>query len=164
MKRLLIIRHGKSSWDHPGLRDIQRPLKGRGRRDGAVMGAVLVAKGIQADLVLSSPAVRANSTAQIISKAIGYPETSIEIEESFYFSGIDAIVRRVQQVPDEVNTLFIFGHNPDFTSLANHFTSPHIVNLPTTGVVAIDFTVESWKDIDPSNARRAFFEVPKNHR
>ena len=164
MKKLYIIRHGKSSWDFPHLKDIDRPLKKRGIKDAHLMGKLFKNKHIQPELIVSSPAVRAHEAAKIIAGEIGYPETKIAENDRLYFSGVSGILDVVKRTADDVNSLFIFGHNPDFTSLANCFSENYIDNVPTCGTVCVNFEIESWKEVTSSNGSVEFFEFPSKHR
>ncbi|NNC93945.1 MAG: histidine phosphatase family protein [Chitinophagales bacterium] len=164
MRKLFLIRHGKSSWDNPKLSDKDRPLKKRGRRDGLIIAKVLKEMHIQPDLIVSSPANRAFSSAMIIADEIGYPQEKIEKNEDLYFSGINSIYEVIRDIDDKHSKVFIFGHNPDFTSFANQFSDDYIDNVPTTGVVGIEFNVNSWKKIDGDNGSLIMFEFPSRYR
>ncbi len=164
MKQFFLIRHGKSSWDEPALSDTERPLKKRGKKDVAVMGKFLRKQNIQPDVIISSPAERALATAKIIAEQTGYEEQKISISEEIYFEGIESILKAVRKMDDKHSLIFVFGHNPDFTELVNHYSEKTIDNLPTSGVAGITFNVKSWKEITGTNGKLTFFEVPKNHR
>ena len=164
MKRLILIRHGKSSWDYPELSDQERPLKKRGQKDGVIIGKLLKSKGILPDLVVSSPATRAYSTAKIIADALDYPLQNIQLNDHLYFSGTSTIMNMVSETDDQHHTLFIFGHNPDFTELANVFSKEHIYNVPTTGVVGVEFNVEHWRDIDADSGSAFLFDKASNYK
>ena len=164
MKRLVLIRHGKSSWDYPDLCDQQRPLKKRGRNDGVIMGSQLKKKGIFPDLMISSPANRAHSTSKLIAHELNYPLENIQISDHLYFSGTSIMLNMVSQTDDRIDTLFIFGHNPDFTSMVNVFSSETIYNVPTTGVVGIDFDVSRWTEINADNGKTFLFDKPSNYK
>ena len=164
MKRLVLIRHGKSSWDFPELSDQERPLKKRGRNDGAIIGEQLKSKNILPDLMISSPANRAHSTAKLIAHALSYPLEKIRVNDHLYFSGTSTILNMVSETDDANQTVFIFGHNPDFTSFANVFSKQSIYNVPTTGVVGIDFDVERWSQINSDNGQVFIFDFPSNYK
>ena len=164
MKRLLLIRHGKSSWEHPELSDQQRPLKKRGRNDGVIMGKQLKAKSIIPDLMISSPANRAHSTAKIIANELDFPLQHIEVNDNLYFSGTSTILNTVSGTDDQYHTVFIFGHNPDFTEIANVFSTESIYNVPTTGVFGVDFNVDKWSEINIDSGQVFLFDFPSNHK
>ncbi len=121
MKTLILVRHAKSSWAYPHLSDFDRPLNGRGKRDAPRMGRYLAERGIHADLIVSSPANRAITTARTIQEYQVSPKPRIVEERSLYHASAATILRVVQAQPDDVNSLMIFGHNPGFTDCANQF-------------------------------------------
>jgi phosphohistidine phosphatase len=121
MKTLVLVRHAKSSWDNPGLSDFERKLNKRGVRDAPYMGKVVKEKGIQPDLIVSSPAVRALTTAKFFAHALDYSEDQIDKRESIYTSGPRQILTIINHLDDELNTIMLFGHNPDLTTLFSLF-------------------------------------------
>ncbi|MBN1153788.1 histidine phosphatase family protein [candidate division KSB1 bacterium] len=160
MKRLILVRHAKSSWQNPDLEDIDRPLKKRGERDAPMMGQRLRSLQIKPDLLISSPAVRAMTTAQMIAEQIGYPVRKIATERSLYGSGWNEIMNTLTHTDDEFNEIMLFGHNPDFTTLASRLCA-FSETIPTCGVVCIDLNVASWKHIEEGCGKLAFFDYPK---
>jgi phosphohistidine phosphatase len=161
MRTLFIIRHAKSSWDHPGLRDFDRPLNGRGLHDAPKMAAFLRAKGIQPDLLLSSPAKRALTTALFFAKEYDLPETEIARREDIYEASVQDLLLLISSLPDAANTVFLFGHNPTLTDLANQFTEDYISNIPTCGIVRVDTTALSWDKMYEGNSRVVAKYFPK---
>ncbi len=164
MKNLLIIRHAKSSWDNPAWGDLERPLNARGKRDAPLMGRLLRERGVLPDLILSSPAKRARKTAMRIAEAVGYPEDLISIEPAIYMQGVRALLDLIAKLPDSVKRALIVGHNPDFTEFVELLTRERIGNLPTCGLVSVEFAVDDWRAVAPGNGRMAFFDYPKRHR
>ena len=164
MKRLFLIRHAKSSWDEPDVADIDRPLNNRGKRDAPVMGERLKKEHkAKPDLILSSPAKRALRTAKIIAKEIDYPEGKIEIKDSLYGSGVQAMLNIIQYLDGSLNEVMLFGHNPDLTSLANFLSNYEVENIPTCGVFCVDFEIKSWKHVEGGKGMFKFFDYPKKH-
>ena len=139
MKTLYLIRHAKSSWKLSNLSDFDRPLKKRGISDAPLMGSVLKQKGVKPDLMVSSPANRAISTAKLVAKELGYPQMEIEQNKGIYHAYITDLLKIVQSIDDKHNTVCLFGHNPGFTDLANFLTGTTIFNVPTSGVCGITF-------------------------
>ncbi len=163
MKKLYLARHAKSSWDYPELNDFERPLNKRGNRDAPLMGKILKEMDFNPDLILSSPALRAYSTARIIAEEIDYPLEKIETSEMLYEYGTKEAINLIQSVNDGVSSLIIFGHNPTLTQLNNYFCNNHIGNIPTCGISAIEFNVDSWRKIEHESGSHLFFEFPKKH-
>lgn len=161
MKTLIICRHAKSAWDNPLLRDHQRPLADRGLRDAPVMAKRLVKKKIFPDHILSSDAVRAFQTAKIIAEEIGYRIEEIETSHELYLASAGGILKKIKSMPEHVNTLFVFGHNPGLNDLVD-MLGGSIPNLPTSGQFGFQFAADKWAHVSPENAEVWFFDFPKN--
>lgn len=159
-KNLIIIRHGKSSWDYPSVSDFDRPLKDRGISDAHEMAGRLLQKDILPDLIFSSPALRALSTAMIFCREFKFPAEEIKIHENLYLAEADEILLIVKSASDSANSIMIFGHNPGFTDLVNLLSSLNIENLPTCGLAVLKFNTESWKTIGRSCLRSEFIDFP----
>lgn len=152
MRTLFLIRHAKSSWDNPGLRDLNRPLNDRGLRDAPRMARLLVDFGIQPDLLVSSPAKRAYCTAQFFAEAYGLAQEKIvKIPEIYEAMPLD-ILKVISELPEAARTVCLFGHNPTFTEVANIFSGNNIDNVPTCGIVHIESHSPSWKEFYEGNS------------
>ncbi len=163
MKTLVIIRHSKSDWSDPHITDIERPLNKRGKRDAPFMAKLLKEKNVFPDLILTSPAERALQTVKYFVDVFNYDKSKIVVREEIYTMGSAAIRKLLSQIDDLHNTVFLFGHNPDLTSLANQLMDMFIENIPTTGIVCIDFDFDTWKEILTSKGKLRFFEYPKKY-
>ncbi|WP_299439478.1 histidine phosphatase family protein [uncultured Aquimarina sp.] len=146
MKTLYIIRHAKSSWEFD-LQDHERPLNNRGLRDADLVGKNLKTLIKPVDKVLSSDAERAKTTAKIILDNLDLDDDIFSLESKLYDFNGHQVIEVIKSCDEDVNTLMIFGHNHAFTSIANLYGSEVIDNLPTAGVVGIQFDVNNWKDI-----------------
>lgn len=164
MKHLLIIRHAKSSWDEPALTDFDRPLNGRGRHDAPLMGQVIASRGIRPERILSSAARRARQTAKRIARELGVDPADIELREDLYLAEAGALQALLQTLDDRWNQVFLVGHNPGLTDLANQLCDAGIGNIPTCGIVAINFDVSSWSHLMAGSGRLVFFDFPKQYR
>jgi len=161
MKTLYLIRHAKSDWSDETLSDFDRPLNKRGMKDAPLMGSHLTDKGIRPDLIISSPALRAKTTALTIAQALSYPLESIRYDHDLYASDPETILSIIRAVSDDIDTLFVFGHNPEFTECANLITGGDINNIPTCGVVEMRLIKEGWKSIGENSAELRGFDFPK---
>ena len=161
MKQLFLVRHAKSSWKYPELSDFERPLNKRGKRDAPNMGQLLKRLGILPDLILSSPAVRAKKTAKILSKEMGYPTDHIDWRQEIYHAGQSQLLSIVRSVDDKHQSLMLVGHNPGFTWFSNQLTGHYLENIPTCGVVSINFSLNSWSDVDYEQGKFLSFDYPK---
>ena len=163
MKYLFLTRHAKSSWSNSGLTDIDRPLNTRGKRAAPFMGRLIVDKGEKPELLISSPANRALSTAKIFGEAMGLVENDIIIDRTIYGADAKQLLELVQDQVDLYKSIMLFGHNPTFTLFVNLLTGSNIINVVTCGVVRIDFEFSSWTDIDFGSGRLAYYEYPKKY-
>lgn len=162
MKKLYLIRHAKSSWDDPSLPDFDRPLNDRGARDAPRMGKRLRKQGIAPDLMVSSTAVRASKTALAIADVIRYPPTRIRMQDELYHASPSEILHEVQKTADDVQTLFLFGHNPGLTDFASRIGKTSIDNIVTCGVYALQLDVKRWKEVKlDGKAKLLFYDYPK---
>ena len=162
MKTLYLVRHAKSSWDNPGLRDFDRPLNGRGIHDAPRMGVWLKEQNITPDLILSSPAKRAVTTARLLLKGLGLEDDIIQTDERIYLASPDGMLKLISELDMHANHLFLVGHNPGHTDLANRLSEVHIDNLPTAAIFAVSFDINRWSELKPRAGRFLFFQSPKN--
>ncbi len=164
MKRLYIIRHAKSSRDDPVLKDVDRPLNNRGRRDAPKMAAIFKQEFGKPDSMISSPAVRAFTTCKIFSEELNYPINAITINEDIYGASVDSMLRMINRFDNKWDSVCLFGHNPTFTYLAEQLADINIGNLPTCGIVGIEFGVEIWAAVSLNSGDQFYYDYPKNHR
>lgn len=164
MKRIFMVRHAKSSWDDPSLRDIDRPLSKRGRRDAPFMAKLMVDGQPKPDALISSPARRAFDTARQFAKAWGWNKEDIMRDPEIYEAYHMDLLALIQRLEDAWDTVFIFGHNPAFTDFVNLFSGGgHIDNIPTCGIVALESTADAWKSFSTENSRVVQFYYPKQY-
>jgi phosphohistidine phosphatase len=161
MKKLYLIRHAKSNWSNPNLDDFDRPLNKRGKKNAPFMGKVLAIKGIHPDLIISSPSYRARETTQYIIKKLNF-KNEIMYNEYLYESSLKTIIEIVNFIDDSHEIVFIIGHNPALNMLAFYLTDFN-QNLPTCGIVQIEFTCQSWREINKKNAKFVSFDYPKKN-
>ncbi|MDF9393229.1 MULTISPECIES: SixA phosphatase family protein [Methylococcus] len=163
MKELLLIRHAKSAWDDASLSDRDRPLNERGKRDAPFMGSLLRFRGVEPDYMVSSPARRARKTARLIASEVGYDKDAIVIADELYLGGRRAIVRLVQALDDKNGRVYMIGHNPDLSEAASCLSGESLGEMPTCGIVAIEFPVDRWSHVMEGAGRLKFFDYPKKH-
>jgi phosphohistidine phosphatase len=164
VKTLYIIRHAKSSWADPNQDDFDRSLNDRGKRDAPRMGKRLKEKDVHPDLMLTSPAKRAFSTAKRIGKVLKYNKDKIKADKRLYHADEETILSVVRELKDKLTTVMVFGHNPGLTDFVNSFQSGEldIDNIPTCGIVAFELNIESWKDAAWGKGKILFFDYPKS--
>lgn len=161
MKTLYIVRHGKSSWDYEQVDDIDRPLNERGISDGYKMARRVLKKKMIPELIISSNACRALHTATIFHRVLNMYPGSFMIDSSVYLAGIDQILNVIYGTDDSIDSLMIFGHNPGFTDIANYLSRLDISNVPTTGLVKLDFDIKKWTDVSRNILVAEEFDFPK---
>ena len=164
MKTLTIVRHAKSSWDHPGLNDRERPLNKRGEHDAPLMGQRVLEHGIRPSLIISSPATRAWATARIIAAAISYPLEFLQREKALYHASVDTLLNVIVAQDTGFNSLMIVGHNPGLTDFANYLSPGLTNNLPTAGVVSVEFDRDDWDLFARPPTELLLYDYPKKHR
>jgi phosphohistidine phosphatase len=163
MKFLYLLRHAKSSWAEPGLSDRQRPLNKRGLRDAPMMGKRFRERGERLQRVVSSPAVRAHTTAGLFAEAGGFPAIEIAHEENLYFLGNRSIENVILDQDDQQEILMLVFHNPDITYFTNSLDYDfRIDNIPTCGLVKMNCDIAQWSEWSPDNTTFEYFDFPKN--
>ena len=160
MKTLFLIRHAKSSWDNTALPDKDRPLDDRGKRDAPKMGKRLQERDVKPDMILSSPAIRALTTAEIIAKKLDYKLKDIVVDDRLYAGQADDLLDVIHELGDKLERVMLFGHNPELTELA-HRLSSEIARMPTCAVAEFTFDAKSWSDIGKAKPARVALDYPK---
>ncbi|MCB0284006.1 MAG: histidine phosphatase family protein [Calditrichaeota bacterium] len=164
MKKVYIMRHAKSSWDHPNLSDYERPLNNRGLADAPMMGEIFKKLDIKPELIISSSAKRAITTARIVAEKMGYPPDKIMQEKKIYTEADKGILKIINRVDNRLQSVMIVGHNPILTSLVNKLSDYGLSNLPTAAMAAIEFDVDVWQAIAPGVGKVVYFEYPKKYK
>ncbi len=163
MKKLFLIRHAKSSWEDHILSDHDRPLSDRGRKDAPIVADILKSKNVLPDLILSSTARRALKTAKILSTILNYPIENIVTDSTIYEATTQNLLDVICKIDEAHKTVFLFGHNPAITVLANLLGDKFIDNMPTCAVAELELTVNSWKNIEADCGKLISFEYPKKY-
>jgi phosphohistidine phosphatase len=162
VKRLILLRHAKSSWSDSSLADAERPLSARGERDAPRMGDRLHERGTRPDLMIASPAVRTRRTAKLVARALGYPEGEIRLEPALYLASPETILEVVAEA-GPTNSLMVVGHNPGLTTLVHRLLPDlGLDDLPTTGAVALDLETDGWTNLLDATRRLVYYDYPKN--
>ena len=161
MKRtLFLIRHAKSSWDGVALPDKERPLADRGKRDAPMMGKRLARRQVKPDLILSSPARRALSTAEIIANELDYRAKDIVVDDRLYATEPEILLRVICELSDKLKCVMLVGHNPELTDLA-HRLSNDITLMQTCAVAEFTFDSKSWSTIGAVKPAEVALDYPK---
>ena len=161
MKHIIVVRHAKSvpyGYDD----DFHRDLMERGIHDAEKISSRLKETGIIPDLVIASPATRTMHTANIFCQGLGYDLKTIRQERDFYdVVTTQDFIALIQQLPEDVQTVFIFGHNPAVYYLVDNLVKHFIADMPTCSTVGIDFPVDRWGEVAAQGGKVAFQYIPK---
>lgn len=163
MKRIYLVRHAKSDKGNPFLKDIDRPLNERGYKDAYFMSSLMFKEKQVPDVLLSSPAIRAYSTALIFFNRFGLGIEKLILNEGLYEEDTENYIDGITSLSNNYNSVMLFAHNPTITEVANLLSDQSIHDFPTCGISCIDFDITNWKEISGKRGRQQFFEFPKNH-
>jgi phosphohistidine phosphatase len=160
MRYIYLVRHAKSSWKDKLLSDRQRPLNKRGKENAPMMAERLKERDGIPELIVSSPAKRAQMTANTLAAVIGYDSEQITTDERLYFQDMDGILEVIQDTPETANSVMIVGHNPDMTDLLNLLAGHVTGNMPTCAIATI-LIKGKWKDVRLGMADLVDYDFPK---
>jgi len=163
MKTLFLIRHAKSSWSVPNTSDFERSISKKGKKDINTIGSYLSLIGVKPQLILSSCALRAQQTTDLLAEKISFKGEKYYLQE-LYLTGLNAIKEIIHIQDDSVDSIFLIGHNPQLHELANSIIDEHISKFPSLGVIAIDFDIECWSEIENIKGQIDFFIFPKQFK
>ena len=164
MKTLYIVRHAKSDWGHEGLKDIDRPLNSRGYGDAYLMSKKFLKEHGSPELMVSSTAIRAISTAMIFARNFSYHENEILILQHIYEVAAGTLKKVITEFDNTKNKIMLFGHNPGMTNLFNDVSDSYIDNIPTCGMIGIEFDSNSWKTVFSEKGKTIFSDFPKEFK
>ena len=156
MKKLILVRHGKSSWDLP-LNDIDRPLIPKGIKAVQKVSSNSIPFLPDTFIMWSSIAKRAKETAHIFAKTISYPIENIIFKEDLYTFDENQLLKVIQSDRSDFDTIILFGHNAAITNFVNKFGDISIDNVPTSGFVAIQFDSDNWQEIKKGKTIKTIF-------
>lgn len=167
MRRLILFRHAKAIRATPGMRDLDRPLDDRGRGDAHIIGAYLARHRFTPNRVVISPSVRTRETWDQAATSFRLPAATED--DRIYEATPEDILAVIAEVPAEVETLLLVGHNPGLHQLARILIASGDIDhrerlteeLPTSGLVVIDFAVNAWSKVHPQGGRLERFVSPR---
>jgi phosphohistidine phosphatase len=160
MRKLLIMRHAKSSWDNPDISDFDRPLNQRGLQAAPFMGNQIYKNGLIPDLIVSSTAKRAKQTAILVRESAGV-ETKIEFEEKIYEASPTTLLYVVAELSDKHESVMLVGHNPGMEGFIRILTG-EIHQMPTAALAQISLNIEKWNDISINCGQLELLIRPKD--
>ena len=161
MKTVFIIRHAKSDQSFFG-NDFERPLNERGKTDAPEMAKRLLGKKIKIGALVASPAVRAKKTAEFFAEYLQIPLTEIIFISALYHASADVFNDVILNLPDKLDSIAIFSHNPGITNFVNDLnTLVQIDNMPTCGIFAASADTTNWAGFAKTKKEFLFFDYPK---
>lgn len=160
MKTIYIIRHAKSDWSIEGLTDIDRALNARGYNDAHNVGKTMKMKGNIPQLIISSPAIRALTTAMIISEELAFPKSKVIIDPILYDTNTNDYLKVLQSISDDISSVAIFGHNPTVSDLSS-FWAGKLIDMPTCAVVQFQVLSAKWSLLSKGNVNFIEMMSPK---
>lgn len=165
MKELILVRHAKSDWGNETLKDIDRHLNDRGYESAYTLGEWYAKTKNKPDMILSSTATRALSTALIFARSLEFNMDKFRIDARIYETTWEKLLKLIQETNDSHTSLMLFGHNPSITNICNELSDDlYFDNVPTCGLISLRFEVAGWKDIATKKGRLNFYEYPKNFK
>ncbi|PJA96379.1 MAG: phosphohistidine phosphatase [Ignavibacteriales bacterium CG_4_9_14_3_um_filter_34_10] len=163
MKELYLLRHGKSSWNDPTISDVDRPLNKRGKKDAEFMGNVMRQLNLFPEIIITSTAKRAYSTAKRIAGVLEYEKEKLIKDSELYDCSTEHLLNFVKSLNDIYDKFLIVGHNPEITLFTNRFCNESIINIPTCGLVVIKTDSKFWNELNFGIGVLSFFEYPKKY-
>lgn len=161
MKTIYLIRHAKSSWDNPALSDFNRMLNARGRLNAPFMGKKMVEENATIDCFIGSPAKRTTETSFLICSELNYDLEKIIFDNRIYEASLVDLIKVVNEIPNQLNSVAIVGHNPAINQLFNYLTDDDLQHFPTCGIGKIELEIDQWSEIIKGIGRKIFFIYPK---
>lgn len=144
-RRLIVMRHAKSSWDHPGLSDHRRPLNGRGRGDAPRIAEALLEEGWVPEVVISSDSTRTRETWELMAPVFD-DEPEVIWDHNLYHAGVDEVYQALLALDDDVQTVMVLGHNPGWESVVSHFAGVY-ETMTTANAALLEGEGDSWPDV-----------------
>lgn len=160
-KQLLLIRHAKSSWADFSIKDFDRPLNDRGKKDAPVMAKRLLDKDITIDAFIASPAKRARKTAELFVKEYKGEKDNIIFFDELYLASLSAFFDVISKTDDRFKTIAVFSHNEGITDFANSLTDTKIDDMPTCSIFALKIKAKHWNNFEEAEKEFWFFDSPK---
>lgn len=160
IKSIVIARHAKSDWS-TGLPDHDRPLNARGKEDAPRMAKALEEVGFKPDIFLSSTALRARTTAELVARHLAF-HAGVRTDPNVYEGGYAHIMSLLQRLPDTVNNAILFGHNPILEDLVSHLMLMQgAIVIPTSGMVCLEANIQHWSALQSGHCQLKWFLIPK---
>ncbi len=165
MKEIILVRHAKSDWGTEFLKDIDRHLNERGYRDAYLLSEWYLKNKNKPQLILSSSATRALSTALIFARNLSIDLKNFKLEDKIYEASTDKLLGVIREQDNSIDSLMLFGHSPGMPDLCNIFSDDLFFDdIPTCGIVSYSFSVKNWSAVEPKKGKLNFYQFPKDFK
>jgi phosphohistidine phosphatase len=164
LKSLLLVRHAKSDWADASLKDFDRPLNDRGKRDAPVMAHRMLDKKIKIDAFIASPAKRAKKTAELFASEYRKDKKEVIFFEELYLADPESFFKVIEQTDDDFSSIAVFSHNEGITQFANQLSDVRVDDMPTCSIFAVKMKLKKWKDFREAEKEFWFFDYPKSNQ
>lgn len=161
MKTLFFVRHAKSDWDNSSLLDIERPLNERGYREANHMSLIFKERAGTPDLIISSPAIRAMSTALIFARNLNYDANLLNIQQELYNTSMHDYLSTITKIDPQYQSVALVAHNPTISDVANSLCQGLPMEMSTCAIAGIRFNTNQWLAIEQEIGKLILFEHPK---
>ena len=159
-KTLYLLRHARAMDKTGSQKDIDRELNSVGLQNSTRMGIFIDKEKESFDIIITSPAIRAQTTASLIAEQIAYNTAKIHTNDEVYEASVRSLLKTVNQLKDEWNSVLIVGHNPSVSYLAEYLTREEIGNMTTCGLVKIGLEVNSWEEVSEGLGQLISYNYP----
>jgi len=164
MKQLILVRHAKASMSDSEPKDIDRPLSEKGEQDAPEMARRLSVQNNKPELIVSSSAFRALTTARLFAEEFGISKERIVSQKTLYENTLDGYLQLIQELDSNLQKVMIIGHNPTMTNLVNLLAPALVDGMPTCAIAVINFSFEDWREAGQIYAESATFDFPGNSK
>lgn len=160
-KILYLLRHAKSSWTDRSISDFDRPLNKRGIQQAPEIAAILASKDARPQVIISSPANRAFSTAKTMAVALSSDKSKIGSDKRIYEANIQTLMYLIQELDDDLQSVLLVGHNPGFSYLVNTLSRQKVAPLPTCTLIQLRLDIEHWNELEAECGELISVDVPQ---
>lgn len=164
MKQILLMRHAKAGWENPLLKDFDRPLTERGIKDAFAMGEFIRKSGYLPDMIISSPAKRANQTSTLCVKGASLSEELISWNREFYYGTVDDYLKAINSATENRDTIMLIGHNPLMENIAGLLLSAEtngMMKMSTATLICLECFSSRWNSIEAGTCQLKWMLTPK---
>ena len=160
VKHLILVRHAEAATAPPGQKDKYRPLTAQGYQDAARVGSYGHKQHWSLDTILSSTALRAQTTAELIAEQLHFDLSRIIFREELYEASVRAMLQEINQQPDHCEQLMLVGHNPTISYLVEYLTGQDTLSMTPAGMVGLTFDIEHWAMVSKQTATLVYALCP----